>query len=122
MMNEYLLDPTPLQQYEELFGEDSAEFISDIIDTFLEESERIFAELEDSLAIDDQSTFRRAAHTMKSGCATVGAMEISEKFFSLEELGAQNQLSKAHQTLLECRSEFSRVRAALLLKRASYHY
>ena len=70
-------------------GED---FINELIDTFLEDTPTLLAQLHSALASQDADTFRRAAHSMKSNAATFGAMELSTLAKELENFGRDKNL------------------------------
>lgn len=94
-MNPNQIDPEALEQYREIMGEEADEFIKDIILTFLDSSIKLIDEMNVSLKEKDAPTFRRASHTLKTGCATVGAVTLAERFAELENLGEQNNLEEA---------------------------
>jgi len=99
-------DPNALNQYIELMGAEGAEFISEIIEDFLDGASGLFRELDQSLSANDFVTFRRAAHSMKTGCATVGAIELGEKFLALEKAGEAGNLTSVDQALESCKLDF----------------
>jgi histidine phosphotransfer protein HptB len=68
------------------------EFIGELIDTFLEDSSSLMAEMRSALAAKDADSFRRAAHTLKSNAATFGAVGLAELARELEMLGRENNL------------------------------
>ena len=81
-----------------LFGElqDSAgaDFVVELLDTFLEDAPKLLAELDSALARADAAGFRRAAHSLKSNSHTFGALALSALARDLElgdlaTLGAQ---------------------------------
>jgi histidine phosphotransfer protein HptB len=68
------------------------EFIGELIDTFLEDSSSLMAEMKSALAAKDADSFRRAAHTLKSNAATFGAVGLAELARELEMMGRENNL------------------------------
>lgn len=68
------------------------EFIGELIDTFLEDSSSLMAEMNSALAEKDADSFRRAAHTLKSNAATFGAVQLSALARELEMMGRENNL------------------------------
>jgi len=113
MTEQMINDPNALNQYIDLTGAEGAEFIVEIINDFLEGAPGSFSELDESLAGNDFATFRRAAHSMKTGCATLGATELGKKFLALEEAGATGNLSSVDQALKICKAEFQKLKAEL---------
>jgi len=69
-----------------------ADFINELIDTFLDDAPNLIAQIRSALAANDSVSFRRAAHSMKSNAATFGAMELSALAKELEALGRDNNL------------------------------
>ena len=69
-----------------------ADFISELIDTFLEDTPKQMAIMKNALAAKDVEAFRRAAHSIKSNAATFGATDLAELARELEMLGRENNL------------------------------
>jgi HPt (histidine-containing phosphotransfer) domain-containing protein len=61
-----------------------AEFVGELVDTFLEEAPKMLAELRAALAAGDADAFRRAAHSLKSNALTFGAQALAAKARELE--------------------------------------
>lgn len=70
-----------------------ADFIGQLIDTFLEDAPKLIRELHTALKAEDAETFRRAAHSLKSNAASFGANRLSELARQLEMLGRENKLN-----------------------------
>ena len=66
-----------------------AEFVTELVDTFLEEAPRLLADLRAAHANGDNGLFRRSAHSLKSNSITFGALPLGEvaKTLELEGLG-----------------------------------
>lgn len=69
-----------------------ADFIGELVDTFLNDAPDLIAQMRSALADRDADSFRRAAHSMKSNAATFGAMELSSHAKELEAMGRDNNL------------------------------
>jgi HPt (histidine-containing phosphotransfer) domain-containing protein len=65
--------------------------VAELIDTFLAHAPALLATLRGSLEADDPDELRRAAHTLKSNGATLGAGAFSELCRELEQ-GAKGGL------------------------------
>jgi len=76
-----IIVPSALDQYRETLGD---EFVIDLVHTFFDDSSRLAKEMEQMLTIQDIDGFCRAAHSLKSNCATMGAIELSKKYEDLE--------------------------------------
>jgi HPt (histidine-containing phosphotransfer) domain-containing protein len=91
-----------------------AEFVGELVDTFLTEAPLMLQDLRDSLAAGDADRFRRAAHSLKSNSNTFGAMTLGALARDLE-LGGLDPVRLANaQPLDTLAAEYSRVAAALL--------
>jgi len=66
-----------------------ADFIAELVDTFLDDAPNLLSQMQSALASRDADVFRRAAHSMKSNAATFGAMELSERAKELEGFGRE---------------------------------
>ena len=69
-----------------------ADFISELIDVFLEDTPNLITKMRSALASKDTDAFRRAAHSIKSNAATFGAMELSALAKELEAFGRDKNL------------------------------
>lgn len=99
-----------LDVFNELRDTAGADFVADLVGTFLEEAPPMLAELRTALAAQKADAFRRAAHSLKSNSHTFGAMQLGEMARALE-LGGMTPQSGAALDALE--AEFARVAAAL---------
>ena len=112
-------DQNALNQYIDLLGDEGVEFIVDIIDAFLEDAPKNWKQIQDSMAEKDHVTFRRASHTLKTGCATVGAKTLSEKFLAMEQAGADNNILSVQSILGQCKTELKLLARELIEKKKS---
>ena len=104
------IDPTAFAELQHAAG---MEFVSELIDTFLEETPTIFGELRDAFARHDAERYRRAAHSLKSNGNTFGAFTFGAmaREIELKGLSADQQ---ADQTALDAlASEYARAASAL---------
>ncbi|MFN8383629.1 MAG: Hpt domain-containing protein [Anaerolineales bacterium] len=69
-----------------------AEFVSELIDTFFEDTINLTQQMRAALVAKDDESFRRAAHSLKSNAATFGATELSSLARELENMGRENNL------------------------------
>ena len=83
-----LIDPTALDQYREVMGDEGDEFIVEIVQTFLDGADNmtdnIFAKFKAG-AIED---FHIGVHSMKSNLKLLGANNPADKFADLEKLSS----------------------------------
>ncbi|MBN1661394.1 MAG: Hpt domain-containing protein [Anaerolineae bacterium] len=92
---------------------DDLEFLRELLDIYLKDAPRLLAALHAALAAGNAAEFRRAAHTLKSTSASMGAMDFSRMCKELEDLGKAEALGSASALLGRVEEEYDRVRAAL---------
>ena len=78
--------------FENLKQMSGADFIGELIDTFLEDGPKLIADLKNAHASKDADSFRRAAHSLKSNAATFGALKLSDLAKELEDLARAGSL------------------------------
>ncbi len=104
---EAAIDPATFAALGEMTG---AEFVTELVDTFLEEAPRMLAALHAAYAARDAESFRRAAHSLKSNSNTFGAVRLGEAAKALE-LDGLDATKPAALAALD--AEYARAAAAL---------
>lgn len=84
-----------MSTFEELKQMSGADFIDELVDTFLEDAPRLIAEMKSALQSGDADSFRRAAHSLKSNGATFGAAGLSALAKEQEMLAKEKRLDEA---------------------------
>jgi HPt (histidine-containing phosphotransfer) domain-containing protein len=107
-----ILDPAALENLREMVGGD-AEFIAELMDTFLGDAPRMLSDMHQALEDGDATVLRRAAHSLKSNSAEFGAMALSSLCRELEELGKAGTFSSVDELLARAEVEFAQVKVAL---------
>ena len=80
------IDPAVFAELQATAG---ADFVRELIDTFLEEAPPMLAELSDALGAGRAEAFRRAAHSLKSNASTFGAATLAAMARDLELQGLE---------------------------------
>ncbi len=93
---------------------DNPGFFSDVCQQFMADAERTLQELESALARGDVKATHRAAHTLKSTSATMGAMRLSGLCKAIEATTQAGALPPNHRGGEQIRAELANVCAALL--------
>lgn len=115
-----IINSNALDQYIDLLGEEEgAEFIIEIIDTFIVDAPNNIRLLNHSMAENDFVTFCRAAHTLKTGCGIVGATLLAENLMRLEETGAEGNLTSIGGLVEQCQSDFQKLKTELEMKKST---
>ena len=110
-MNEPIIDRTTL---ENMVATTDAEFVGELIEAFTTDSPQLIAQLRQALADNNAEVFRRAAHSLKSNGASLGAMILSAHARGLEMLGKAGNLTGAGTGVDQLAAEYEQ--AALALK------
>jgi HPt (histidine-containing phosphotransfer) domain-containing protein len=105
-MAEPVIDPATFAELQDTAG---AEFVGDLVATFLEEAPQMLAELRAAQSAASADRFRRAAHSLKSNANTFGALRLGEMARRLE-LGG---LAVDTGPIDALQAEYDRVAAAL---------
>jgi HPt (histidine-containing phosphotransfer) domain-containing protein len=99
--------------FEELKQMSGADFIGELVDTFLEDGPKLIAELKAALRAGDAEAFRRAAHSLKSNGATFGALHLSQLAKDLEMIGKENRLAEVGERIASLESTLASASAEL---------
>ena len=99
--------------FDELKQMSGAEFINELIDTFLDDSPKLIEEMESALKMNNVDSFRRAAHSLKSNAATFGASELFALAKELEMLGKENKINETGDRLRALEEAYEAVRREL---------
>ena len=70
------MNPIDQTTFDDLRETAGADFVAELVDTFLEEAPAMLADLRSARAAADADRFRRAAHSLKSNSHTFGAMAL----------------------------------------------
>ena len=90
-----------------------AEFVKELVDTFLGDAPNMLADLRSAVAARDAERFRRVAHSLKSNSNTFGALALGELARSLEVDGLERSLAAGADPLARLLQEYARVEQAL---------
>jgi len=97
--------------FEELQDAAGADFVKDLVQTFLEEAPAMLKALREAIASENADAFRRAAHSLKSNSLTFGALALGAMARDQELAGLA---AAQHENALDAlESEYARVAAAL---------
>ena len=110
------LDAGALDSLREIGGDD---FLAEVVDTFRADAPDLLATLRRALEQGDADELRRAAHTLKSNGATLGAESFSELCRELEEHSRNGDLSGAPELADRIDAEYRRLDEALAALRSA---
>ena len=81
-----ILDMRVIESLKELGGDDDPGLVLELIGMFLTDAPQRMSDIQASLARGDIASLERAAHTLKSSSANIGAARLSSCCKSMEEL------------------------------------
>jgi HPt (histidine-containing phosphotransfer) domain-containing protein len=91
-MSEPAIDHATFAALQETTG---ADFVAELVDTFLAEAPAMLEDLRRQLAARNADAFRRAAHSLKSNSNTFGALALGELARGLEHGGLEGARAAA---------------------------
>ena len=109
-MTQPTIDPATFADLQETAG---AEFVGELVDTFLAEAPLMLDDLCSALAAGDADRFRRAAHSLKSNGNTFGALTLGAMARELELSGLDHALAAGPAPIDALAAEYARVATAL---------
>ncbi|HEY3051314.1 MAG TPA: response regulator, partial [Gaiellaceae bacterium] len=104
------VDAGALQNLRDLGGDD---FLREVVEAFLTDAPALIASLRSSLEQQNGEELRRAAHTLKSNGATLGAEEFAELCRAAEQQVKAGRLDDLSQLVDRIEQEFPPLRDAL---------
>lgn len=99
--------------FDELKATAGADFVVELVDTFLDEAPTMLDDLRRSFGADDADAFRRTAHSLKSNANTFGALALAAMARELELGGIAPVRNTAGAPLDALEQEYARVAHAL---------
>ncbi len=107
---EAIFDPEKLKNFEIPGKPEDKSFIIRMISLFLARTPELLEEIKKTLAEEDTERLHRAAHSLKSNAAMMGAVKLAEVARTLEKAAAEGNLNQAPSLIQKLEEEFSRVR------------
>jgi len=106
-------EPIDSATFTELKETAGADFVAELVETFLVEAPAMIAELRSAYAAGDAERFRRNAHSLKSNGNTFGALALATLARQLELGGIEPVRAAAGAPLDALDAEYARVAQAL---------
>ena len=108
-----VLDMNVIDSLRELGGDSDPDLLVELIDLFLADAPQHVEVIEAALESGDAKALEHAAHSLKSSCANIGALQMSSLCFDLEVMGREQRIEDRPEMASEIRERFSSVQAAL---------
>lgn len=92
-----------------LVEETDYEFVTELIDVFLDEAPRLISSIEASLHSADFQQLALMAHSLKGSCKNFGANSLGDLCLRFEEIGRSGNMPSILPDLDELKLEYSQV-------------
>jgi HPt (histidine-containing phosphotransfer) domain-containing protein len=112
-----VLDPRIMASLRDLQADDEPDFLTEIIDTFLEDGPKRLEAIQEAIDLGDSEQLHRLAHSFKGASSSLGALSFSLMCGQLEAAGRSGSIPEAKQLFSTLRSEYEKVRVALVEER-----
>lgn len=99
---EPVLDASVIEMLRELGGPDEPELLEDLVEIFLDDAPARIRDIEEALAEANYELMERAAHTLKSSAANLGAMVLSASASELEAAARKRQSEATPELAKRC--------------------
>ncbi|GAP05993.1 protein containing PAS domain S-box [Anaerolinea thermolimosa] len=111
------IDPSVIQGLRELQEEDEPDFLTELIDIYLEDAAVLVSEIEEKTRSGDLGGVRQAAHTLKGSSGNLGALVLSKICYEMELCAKNGDLAGAQKVLPRLVEEFEMVTTQLRKER-----
>jgi CheY-like chemotaxis protein/HPt (histidine-containing phosphotransfer) domain-containing protein len=108
-----VLDRRMLDQLRELQSKDDPDLLANVLKLYLGDSPKAVAKVAQGVADGDAAVVERAAHTLKSASANIGATALSQLCAQLQAAGRSGNLDVARVLYPRLTAEYQRVQTAL---------
>ena len=103
------IDPSALEAYREFMGEEADSFIATVIQNFIKSTPGLIRTMEEGLATEDRVVLVRAAHTLKSNSATIGAHKLADLCANLEKTGKESPADELAPKIAQAKDELDQI-------------
>lgn len=107
------IDMRVIDDLRELGGSEDPGLLAELIDLFLSDAPGRLRDVEEGLAKGEIARVERAAHTLKSSSANIGAMNLSAICKRIEELARKKESAGIAPLLAEGTRSYSEAETAL---------
>ena len=108
------IDRTAFAQLQALQKEGGPDILGRVLRRYLEHTPQLIAAAHEAVSRSDADALQKAAHSLKSSSANVGAVGISELGKTLEMLGKTQALDQAPALLVELDAEYAAIQVAFM--------
>lgn len=108
-----VIDLSVIEALRELGGEDDPGLVVELIDLYLLDAPERIREIQTALASADFDLLERAAHTLKSASANIGALTLSDLCKDLEKMARESDVADPDSLAERSKVAFDEVFVAL---------
>ena len=108
-----VLDPAVIDGLRELSDSSGPSLLEELIAMFLEDTPKRLEDMRVGFASGDYAVAARAAHTLKSSAANMGAAVLSAHCRAVEELVVGERIDDLEILIQDCHEAFAAVKEAL---------
>ncbi len=112
------IDESQLDELRMLSDDDGPDILGELIDIFLEDTPSRLIDLAQAVGNGDAEGTMQNGHALKSSCAQLGALQLSEYCRQLEAMGRAGDIQGAQPVVAAAQAEFERAKTALLAVKA----
>jgi len=112
MPTDEIIDPITFAGLLDSLGGD-VDFLSELVDAFLASSPDLLAGIGQAIAGGEPSALQRAAHSLKTGSASFGALAFAARCKELEEMAKKGALADAQARCEALEAAYHQVATAL---------
>jgi HPt (histidine-containing phosphotransfer) domain-containing protein len=87
--------------------------VEKVLNLYFDDAPRQILAMRNALAAGDGKALKRAAHTLKSNSANVGALQLAQSCQTMELRAGTAKFDDAEDSICYIESQYARVRAAL---------
>jgi HPt (histidine-containing phosphotransfer) domain-containing protein len=111
--DEPLIDHKALENIRKLQRAGAPCIVDKVLQLYFRDSPRHICTMREALAARDAVALKRAAHTLKSNSANVGALQLAASCKAMEAQSSAEPTGEAEQLIARIELEYSRAHAAL---------
>ncbi|WP_299409217.1 response regulator [Acaryochloris sp. IP29b_bin.148] len=109
-MEPTIIDPTVLDNFRQLAGENATLLIADLLSTYLEDAPGLVDNIQQAVDKANPKALSEAAHALKSASANLGAKQLSTLCAEAETLGRVGSMEGAQETTAQISQAYQTIR------------
>jgi HPt (histidine-containing phosphotransfer) domain-containing protein len=103
--NKVTLDHSAIDAVRQLDPDGQDRLLSRLIALYRDDSSQLLADMENALKVGDAENVARAAHTLKSSSANLGATNVAAIARQIEHLARGGDITELHATMTKLRAQ-----------------